>query len=538
MSQIKDYKNITHSQLETIKFNYINNYINIINNILQIPNEDLCWMNLVVPFIQFKNKFTELSFLQMYQLHKNKNIRDNCNKILIELYNFYIVQSMRKDIYNKFKYYSNNQYIKEKLNISIEESQYFDNIMIDYITNGINQPHLDYVNKIKKSINQLTFNFNKNINDLTNSTFILFKSDLEGLPAQYIIDRQYTEDSIIVTLNERDYMPIMEYANIRDIRKKFYILYNNRYNNENQDLVKHIISLKNEISKYFEYENYIDSNSRMLKLDNEYELIKKETSKYKKNIELLSKLAKLDNIDNLELYDINYYLRIYNKKIIKYYQLSNVISETFKNYERIYGINFKKVYDFESTLWDELIELYHIYDSETNIIGYFYLDLFQRIGKTNNIECIPFINRSDNIVPVATITCNFINNNLTLEQVNNFYNVFGDAMTHLNSKMTFSNLTFVNYNFTEPMTQIYISDLLKTLDINFYNELCANQSHELISFNNIYHLMYKLFKLKIYFSENLNNNNITEIFFTMQKEILMIEPPSEQYGTIAIHYLL
>jgi Zn-dependent oligopeptidase len=550
---IKNFSNITPVLLDEIKTNYINNYINIINYILQIPNDSLCWMNLVYPLINFKNKFTDIGLLQMNNFHTNKNIRNKCNEILIELYNFSIDQSTRKDLYYKFKYYANNQYIKEKRNMSIEEHEYFDNLMVEYVTNGINLPHLDYINKIKKSINELSFIFNKNLNDSTNSTYILLKSDLAGLPQQYITDRQHNNDTIIVTLNEDDYKPIMEYAIIRDIRKKFYILYNNRYNNENQNLITQIISLRNELSQLFMYDNYINYKCKLLNLDNESvqinELINKGSMFCKKDIELLSKLARIDGIDNLELYDINYYSRIYNNinlnhKSIKYYPILQVISETFESYQKLYGIYFKKVYDLDSTFWDESIELYHVYDNKTNIVGYFYLDLFQRIGKTNNIECIPFINKSDISVPVATLNCNFINNNLTLEQIAKFYNAFGNVMYHLNLKITISNLTFLNYDsylihnkqFFNHLTRTYISDLLMKLDIEYYNDLIKNQPNELSGFNNAYELMFKLFKLEMYSSANLNCCPNT-LFIKIQKEVLRMNEESYT-STTAYHYLL
>ena len=296
---IIDYSNLTESSIEQVKAQYIHDYEKVVCKILEVPNEKLCWENLVQPFIDLDNSNVSHSLLDMKDFYTEESIREKCNTVATELDTWSIEQSMRKDIYLKYQYYASNNYLNEKNNLTLEQISYFEDLMIGYAIKGMKLPDdkFDRVKEIKKEISELCSKFHMNLGNENYSEFVS-KDQLLGLPEKYIEERVQNDNMVKITLKYPDYIPIMEYAQNREIRKHFSILFKSRCIKENTPIIEQVFKLRGELAELFDFTDYSDyklqqSMAESTSVVNNFlsELLDKIKPLHKTDMEQLGKLA-------------------------------------------------------------------------------------------------------------------------------------------------------------------------------------------------------------------------------------------------------
>ncbi len=485
--EILDYSNLTGEYLNNLVTNYITNYDNLVNTIIEkIPDDQLCWDNLIQVILDFDDANLELSKLNMKDFYVDEEIRNICSDLDTQISKFNIDQSMRKDYFNKFSYYYKNIFPEESKKLNIEQIKYINDLEENYKNLGmyLDDNKYEKVKCIKKEIEELSDEFNNNLNN-ENSVFYFNKEELVGLPDKYFEDRVFENNKFMVTLKYPDYNPLMEYCKNRDIRKKMCIAYNSRCINENSILAKKIFSLRNELANIFDYDKFSDYvlTDKMAKnTDSVMKFlidIKNKINKQKDiDIENLKKIALEDNIDEIQLYDIAYYSRIYKQRVLNiskedikiYFNLEKVTQGMFNIYSKLLNYEFVRNNNYNNTLWHNTVELYDVFENN-NLIGHFYLDLFPRDGKYSHAACFDIINKSKNNKPIAFIACNFTkNDNLDFDEVETYFHEFGHVMHHLSAKSTISPMSSFSCesDFVETPSQLfeewcYVPETLKMM---------------------------------------------------------------------------
>ncbi len=472
---IIDYSNLTESAITNVKSNYVKAYEQIVDRILLgVPDECLCWENLVQPFINLDNSYVANSLLNMKDFYTVETIREKCNDVATEFESWSIEQSMRKDIYAKYKYYWDNIYPEEYASLTQEAKSYMTEMMDNYKQIGMDLPDdkFERVKTIKQTISELCSEFHMNLGNENYSEMVGI-DQLEGLPEKYIEERKCPDGKIKVTLKYPDYIPIMEYAVNRETRKHFNTLFKSICIGENTPIITKVFALRAEMAGLFGYANYSDykltkSMAKNSQTVNKFlsDLHDKVSPLLDRDLSILSKLAKADGIEQLEMYDIPYYSRIYvestckfdKEELKQYFPVSKVISGAFEIYQKLLGFEFTRVEFMESTFWHPDVELYQVTDLETSTpVGYFYLDLYPREGKYSHAACFPFITKSAVTLPVATMGCNFNKGNLSFDEVETFFHEFGHVMHHLSSESTMKATAsfFCESDFVETPSQMF-----------------------------------------------------------------------------------
>ena len=265
----------------------------------------------------------------------------------------------------------------------------------------------------------------------------------------------------------------MEYCKNRDTRKKICIAYNSRCMNENNDIMIDIFKLRKELANLFEYENFSDyqledkmakTTYRVMSFLNE--LYSKIEPKLENDLHELKKMSIVDNIIDLELYDISYYSRLYKEKMMeiskeeikKYFSLDKVIKGMFEIYSKLLNYRFEENNNYNNTFWHSDVKLYNVNDLNNNLIGYFYLDLYPREGKYSHAACFDIISKSDKVKPVAIMACNFDkNDNIDFDNVETLFHEFGHVMHHMSARCTISDLSSFSCenDFVETPSQLF-----------------------------------------------------------------------------------
>ena len=237
-----NYCTLTEELLVTTKNAYTQSYELLISYILSISDDQLSWSNFIQPLIDHDNSNIDLTFLQMKDFSSDIKIRQLCASLETEIDKWSIEQSMRKDLYLKYKYYWNNQYQTEKETLTEEQQSYLTDIMTGYKIGGmeLSDDKFDNLKEIKKTISELCSDFSLN---LGNENYVenISRDQFTGLPEKFIQERQNEDGTLKITLKYPDIIPIMEYASNRDLRNKISVLFKSRCMQENTPLVEQVL---------------------------------------------------------------------------------------------------------------------------------------------------------------------------------------------------------------------------------------------------------------------------------------------------------
>jgi peptidyl-dipeptidase Dcp len=189
--------------------------------------------------------------------------------------------------------------------------------------------------------------------------------------------------------------------------------------------------------------------------------------------ELYTFAKELDNLDELQPWDIAYYreklkqknFTIDTESLKPYLSLNNVLEGIFKHCQILYQLNFKAV-DFIPVYHSE-VKTYQVYDNDNNYIGLFYLDLFPRDSKKPGAWMNSFreqgLQQNEVKRPHVIVVCNLTPPTktkpslLSLDEVETLFHEFGHALHGLLAKGTYSQVTGTNvkWDFVELPSQIF-----------------------------------------------------------------------------------
>ncbi len=470
--EILNYANITVDYLNEVNNKYKTEYDSLLSYLSNIQDSKLSWNTFIQPLLDFENTNLEISKLNMKDFHPDEEIRDTCVVLDTELSQFMIEQNMRKDYFNKFSYYYQN--VKDTENLNQEQLKYLENVHLNYKMMGMYLDNESYekVKELEKKLSELCDEYNSNVNS-ENTEFILTKDDLTGLPEKYLNERLNQDGTYKITLKYPDYIPLMEYCQNRNTRKNISLAYNSRCKIENSQIASQVFKLRNDLASVFGFSKYSDYilQDKMAKTTDTVmnflnDVYTKIQDKRDYDLKELLELAKLDNVNQLELYDIAYYSRIYKEKLLgiskedlnKHFKLDKVLTGMFTIYSKLLGFKFYELQTYNHTLWHDTVKLYSVNDLSDNVIGYFYLDLYPREGKYSHAACFDIIKKSTNIKPVAFMACNFTKNgDIEFDEVETLFHEFGHVMHHMSAKCTISDLSSFSCenDFVETPSQLF-----------------------------------------------------------------------------------
>ena len=490
---ILNYKNLSVSQLDDVKTIYIRVIEDLNSQFLKLSKEELSWNNLIQPSIDFSNTYIDSAFLNMKSFHTDSDIRKHASKIKTEIDQFDIENDMRKDLFELYKYYYDNQYQEEKKVLNEEQISYFENKIKDYIRIGLNLPTREFerVKIIKKQLSELTSNFDLNLVNY-NKELVFDLAEVPGLPESFITKHLHNDGkSIKINLKLPDTTPVAEYCQNREVRKKLYFELHRRVYDINVEIAEEVFKLRKELASMFGFENFSDYSlqdkmANKTSTVNEFleSLHTKISPLYERDISFLTELAKKDGVDKIEYWDTSFYKRIFkelntslNHEEVKLnFPVERTIRNIFNIFEKLLNYSFQKTSKYDSTLWHEEVELYEVYEEGIKK-GYFYLDLFPREGKHTGAAVFSMISKSEVNLPVGLLTCNFNKDFLKSNELRTFLHEFGHMMHLLTSKSKIKNTSsfYCEWDFVETPSQLFeewgqVPEILKIISPDIQND--------------------------------------------------------------------
>jgi len=360
------------------------------------------------------------------------------------------------------------------------------NALRDFHLSGVDLPEEKKARfkEISQQLSKLGSQFEENLLDATNawSKLITDEKALAGLPesalglARQTAQQRGEQKGWMLTLEFPSYLPVMTYADNRELRRELYWAFSTRASDQgphaeqwdNSEIIERILQLRHEQSQLLGFDNYAERSLAKKMAESSEQVIdflsdltaRSHLQAETELAELRSFAAEQFQVTELEAWDIAYYsekLRqqrydITQEELKPYFPESRVLQGMFAVVNRLYGIEIIEVEGIDK--WHPDVRFFEIRDRLGALRGQFYLDLYARPKKRGGAWMDGCIDRmfSDDCaqIPVAYLTCNFsppVGSKpalFTHDEVETLFHEFGHGLHHLLTRVDYPGVAGIN----------------------------------------------------------------------------------------------
>ena len=545
--------------------------------ILQLESADdsPTWENFVIPLEKCSEKLNRVwSYVNHINAVKSStSYRKAYNQTLSKVTEYSSDLGQSYILYKKYK-----TLLKKNRGLNASQKKLIKNEITSFELSGVALPEKQKIKfkEIQSNLSKLSSSFDENILDSINSFKLVItdKNSLKGIPNDVInsaLMRAKTKKSKgwLFTIDFPSYLPIMQYADNRKLRKDIYYAYSTKASSlfkkefDNTNNINNILKLKYQLSKLLGYPNISSMllRTKMAKSSKEVtsflsKLTKNATKAALRDIADIKDIAKEFNITEPKAWDIPFLseklkkrrFNITDDEIKQYFPVNNVLNGLFNICKKIYGLT---IYEKKASTWHKDVKFFEIYDKKKELVGKFYLDLYAREHKRGGawmdeaISKYKFENEKDN--PVAFLTCNFMpptNSDayLTHDEVITLFHEFGHGLHHLLTEVTeysISGIKGVEWDAVELPSQFmenYCWEWSVIKDMSYKNKtktyMPKNLFTKLLESKNFQSGMqtlrqveFALFDIKLHSEYNPKNKNFMKILEGVRAKVSIIDAP-------------
>ena len=358
-----------------------------------------------------------------------------------------------------------------------------ENTLRDFRLSGVDLPadKKKRFGEIASRLSEIAARFEENLLDATNawSRQVTDEKDLAGLPASALdLARQTAEargeDGWLFTLEFPSYMPVVTYADNRELRRELYEAYATRASDQgphagrfdNSAIMDEMLALRHEMAGLLGYANYAELSlaTKMARSTEEvmtflHDLARRARKQGGQELEELRAYAREHHgVEELEAWDMAYYsekLRqhrysISQEELKPWFPETRVIPGMFEVIGRVFGVRIRES-DRKVDTWHPDVRFYEIHDRSGELLGEFYFDLYARPNKRGGAWMADAISRvrTRNVqqIPVAYMTCNFtppVGDRpalLTHDEVQTLFHEFGHGLHHMLTQVDYPSIS-------------------------------------------------------------------------------------------------
>lgn len=384
---------------------------------------------------------------------------------------------------------------RETLNLTTEGATLLEDTYIGFVRSGalLSEDGKIKIRELNEQMSTLGPIFMNNTKKATEAFELILETDEEtaGIPemalngAKAMAEEKGYKDQYLFTLDFPSYMPVIAYADNREVREKIWYAMSSRcYKDDfdNQELIKQIVTLRNQRAKLLGYENhaaYVLERRMAEKPETVWNFLNKLKDTYidsaKEDLKTLQAYAnKRDGIEDLKPWDVAYFseklkeetFHFSSEELRPYFKLENVLEGCFEHFSKLFNIRFEEASEKYVT-WHKDVFTYEVYDNEDNsFLGNLYADFYPRTGKKTGAWKTsyrdPGLYEGKIERPVVSIVCNFTKpagdtpSLITFDEVETLFHEMGHAMHCMLGKGTYSSQTGTNvkWDFVELPSQL------------------------------------------------------------------------------------
>ena len=441
----------------------------------------------------------------VFSAQTSANTNDTLQAIQIEIlprYAGFVDEILfNEKLFKRIKSVYENQ---AEFNLSDDQKFLLENLYKTFVRNGanLNKTDKELLMTINQRLSTLTVKFEQNVLAETNN-YVMYvgKDDLKGLPASLISTAEETakaagkEGSWAFTTHRPSVFPFLTYSPDRDLRNKLFTAYTNRGNNgnenDNNEILAEIITLRAERAKILGYKTHADLvlEPRMAKnpenvfklLNNLWEkaipVAKDEAMEMQKIIDKEGGKFKLEPSDwwyyaeklRKQKYDLD------DNELRPYFKLDNVRDGFFTVANKLFGITFKPIAGIPLPHPDA--QAFEVSDVDGAHLGVLYMDFFPRDSKQQGAWCGAYrsyhLENGKPVYPVVTTVFNFTPPSagqpslLSLDEASTVYHELGHALDALFNRSSYKT-TYIAWDFVELPSQLMEHWTLEPEVLNMY----------------------------------------------------------------------
>ena len=460
------------------------------------------WENFVTPLNDCLEQLSKAwGVISHFQGVKNTpEWREIYNRLLPEISIFFAELGQNEALFSQYKNLEKNNQQQQQLNAT--QLKILNNELTEFRLGGADLPENQKIQfkQISQKLSELTTKFAENVLDETNEFLLKIprenQNSLQGLPENLLqLAEQNAKskdfDGYIFTLQMPCYVPFMQYAENRELRKQMYFAYTTRASEfsknqekNNDQIMLEILQLRQQQAKMLGYKNFAElslvqkmANSTTEVLDFLRLLANKAKPFALKDLQELKDFVnqtpelktQIGGGENLQSWDLAYVSEKLRQakyafselEVRNYFPIDKVLQGLFHTIETLY--NVKIIPQQNSQVWHKDVQFFKIIknnqnlvENSENVLGYFYLDLYARPEKSGGAwmnDCLS--KKGENLQkPVAYLVCNFTppleneNKNqpstLTHDEVCTLFHETGHGLHHLLTQVTEPQVAGIN----------------------------------------------------------------------------------------------
>ena len=382
---------------------------------------------------------------------------------------------------------------KETLGLNEEQSIVLENYYQQFVRGGalLNEQDKATLLDINTKLSLASIEFGNNLlaDGKDFKLLITDEADLSGLP-QGVRDaaaeaaKAAGNEGWLFTLDKPSCIPFLQYADNRDLREKVYKAYYERGNNDNKnnnkDVIRRILQLRQQKAKLLGFDNFAAFvlDEKMAKTveaaDNllmsiwqpAVERAKEERANLQAMIDAEGGNFKLQGWDWF-YYTEKLRMKKYalsDAEIKPYFQLENVLAGAFDCAKRLYGVNFAERKDIP--VYHDEVRTFEVTDKDGNHLAVFYTDFFPRASKRSGAWMTEFVSQrnmaGENVRPMVVNVCNFTAPTgdtpalLNIDETRTLFHEFGHGLHGMLTQTHYPMVagTNVKHDFVELFSQI------------------------------------------------------------------------------------
>jgi thimet oligopeptidase len=313
------------------------------------------------------------------------------------------------------------------------------------------------IRTLSDKITGLSLVFGRNIADGT-LKITATKAELDGLPDDYIKRHAPAADgSYTLTTDEPDMAPVMNFAKDAALRRRMYIAYNTRAYPKNAQVLKDLLTARQELASTLGYEHYADlaSADQMIgnaaniqKLLDEVDQVSRPAAQREYAQLLAFAQQQQPGLKSISRSDASYWEEQYRRSqyafdaqsVRPYFPYEQVQTGILKTAARLFHVEFKPVKDV--VVWDSSVATFDVFDAaagtQNKLLGRIYLDMHPREGKDKWFSSSPVVpGIRGRQLPEGMLVCNFSGGSagdpglMEYDDVVTFFHEFGHLMHHI-----------------------------------------------------------------------------------------------------------
>ena len=360
------------------------------------------------------------------------------------------------------------------------------NTLRDFRLSGIGLPAeaQQRYGEIQARLSELASRFSNNVLDATQGwhKLVADEAELAGLPDSVrAAARQMAElkgkEGWLFTLDIPSYLPVMMYADNRELRAEMYEAFTTRASDQgpnagkwdNSAIMSELLTLRRELAQLLGFANYAELSLATKMADKTEQVVSFLTDLAAKSLpqgkaeleEIRAFATEQHGQSELAAWDLAYYAEklkqhkfsISDEQLRPYFPASKVVKGLFEVVKRVFGMKVRERLGIDT--WHPDVRFYDIFDADDELRGSFYLDLYAREHKQGGAwmdVCLGRRYRQDGSLqkPVAYLTCNFngpVDGKpalFTHNEVVTLFHEFGHGIHHMLTRIDVAGVAGIN----------------------------------------------------------------------------------------------